>query len=231
MPAVNTVFALTRAIIAARIIGATDGATSPTTALTVGASRAKLGWYAGQTTKTFYKDLVDNGPLALVGLMAFDVAHTDVGPMYCTSSLFFAKDKSADWDGQDVMNLLVNMKDRLLDASQYTGGAIAPQQFSVDGWAYDFENSPGILACQLRLEFIDPSVKTDKPGLLSQWTDDTSVAIVEALEEVKGGKAQSIEELIAAGRCVKTETPPDSGYPKTPPKGAGSSALPWLHSR
>jgi len=133
-----------------------EGSTGGTAATLVGIGRAVLGWKErGLGDENLYNDLVTNGPLVLIGMPTVDLEWTRIGPGAIPIMIYIAKDKGADWDGQDITLLVESLLINVVDNSNYATG-FAPDSFGISGYDYEFENSPGIVMVSLEFGFIDP---------------------------------------------------------------------------
>lgn len=159
MPYTESGLAKCRDTIATQLVGSTDGNTTPL-ALTTG--RVIKGYNARAVSDVkLYDDLSTSGPLAYVG---FPMGGIDVqsgtGNLRIPILLFVAKNKSADWNGTDIVDLVSSILSRLTDGSAFTGGAFPPVNVSIDSWDWDYQDNPGVVAVSFSFTLFDPV----KPG-------------------------------------------------------------------
>ena len=163
MPYTESGLAKCRDTIATQLVGSTDGNTTP---LAIGSGRAILGYNARAVSDSdLYDDLVANGPLAIVGFpMGGLEVQSLTGTMRIPIILFVAKNKSADWTGTDIVDLVSSVLSRLATASAFTSGAFPPVNVSVDSWDWDYRNNPGVVAVTFSFTLFDPMVLDGRPG-------------------------------------------------------------------
>jgi hypothetical protein len=148
---------LTRNAIKTQLEKATDGASLSLT------DRCHIGWLVRAITDpNLYDDLSNNGPLAFVGMPSIELEWTGTGPASFPISVMIAKDKGVDWTGNDVLNLVASIIEKLTTTTDYSAGAIAPQRVALADVFYEHEKSQGILFLTVQYHFIDPLGKTKK---------------------------------------------------------------------
>lgn len=126
-------------------------------------ANAYTGWHARLVTSdSVWTDASTNGPFAVLSLPTLGVNHNHVGPAEIKCDIFIAKSKQESWTGSDVCDLIDNVIDRLLDASaadyNSTNQGIIPEEVTVEGYDYIYENNPGLLVVHLSIAFTDPTV-------------------------------------------------------------------------
>ena len=153
--AANRILGKFREDIKTALTGSKNKENSPTLELT--AARIILGFNTRLTSgqDTLAKDIGDNGPFAVVGLISSASREIrGAGPVVCPITIWIEKDKKADFDGLDVDDLLEDIMDNLMTESNYTSSRLIPGRATLVGREWEHSAHPGTLALFLEVESI-----------------------------------------------------------------------------
>lgn len=156
----SSILADTRLDLVAAIKGATDGAS-----LTIASNRVFRGYKARGQAADIWTDVNTNGPMALVGPsknIRFD--NLGFGPATFPIQVYLAKSKGADFNGDDIENLVANILTRLTKPSNYSSCgvptsnplSIMPRMVTYQGLSYDTLDTDGLVALTFSAEVPDP---------------------------------------------------------------------------
>lgn len=137
-------------------VGVTSGDDGPT--YTIATARVKFGWISKDPTDdSFAKDIIDNGPLILIGFPIIEITKQGgkVGFGSIPMEMYIYKSKSADWAGHEETDLVANVMAAALNDSNFSNAG-GPESFGPAEWNYEYHKSKGILRVSFSCQIFDP---------------------------------------------------------------------------